>query len=340
MSDEEHTGLGDDTSEYVKANTNRDTLMLGPDDLQRLEVLQRVGLPSVWGLLEHCPIVVLRAGDVLLKAGQANQTMYFILEGELGVHLEGEESAEVALLKAGQTVGELSVIDDRPTSATVTAGKHSRLLAVDESTFWRLVEASHEFATNLLLLLAERMRSTNSAVCENIRERRKYEHESRIDGLTGLHNRRWLDETVSRLVERHSRDGRALCAAMIDIDNFKHYNDTYGHAAGDRALVTLSRVVARNLRPTDLAARYGGEEFTILFPGTDLAGAMIAAERLRVSLAHAPVRIAEGGELPPITISAGVCQLQKDQTPEQLLMDADKALLGAKGKGKNRIENT
>jgi diguanylate cyclase (GGDEF)-like protein len=338
MSDNGKKELGDDTSEYLRASTNRDTNLLGPDDLQRLEVLQRVGLPSIWGLLEHCPIVVLRAGDTLLKAGQANQTMYFILEGELRVHLDGEEGAPVATLKAGQTVGELSVIDDRPTSATVKADKHSRMLAVDESTFWRLVEASHEFATNLLLLLAERMRSTNSAVCENIRERRKYEHESRIDGLTGLHNRRWLDETLERLVERHSRDGRSLCVAMMDIDNFKHYNDTYGHQAGDRALVTLSRVVARNLRPTDLAARYGGEEFTVLFPGTDGTGAMIAAERLRQSLAHAPVRLAEGGELPAITVSVGVAELVKEQKSSELLAAADKALLAAKQGGKNRID--
>lgn len=308
-----------------------------PDELQKLEVLQRVGIHSVWGLLEHCPVIQLRAGDTILRAGQSNQTMYFILDGQLSVHLDSPESAAVAKLSTGQTVGELSVIDDRPASATVVADQRSRLLAVDEPTFWRLVEASHEFATNLLLVLADRLRTSNSTIAENIRARRKFEHESRIDGLTGLHNRRWLDETVGRLVDRHSRDSRPFCVAMVDVDHFKRYNDTYGHAAGDRVLVTLSRVMARNLRPTDLAARYGGEEFMVLFPGTDITGANTAAERLRESVAHTIVRLSEGGELPPVTISVGIAQLQPEQQAAELVKTADTALYAAKGSGRNRV---
>ena len=91
------------------------------DELAQLHALHRVGPYSVWGLLEHCPVMILNPKDVLLKTGQANQTMYFILAGELGIHLDDVEDEPLAVLKTGETVGELSVIDDRPASATVVA---------------------------------------------------------------------------------------------------------------------------------------------------------------------------------------------------------------------------
>lgn len=213
MSGDGKQRMGDETAAFVKAGEEG---AVGPAELQRLDVLQRVGIHAVWGLLEHCPVVVLRPGDTLLRAGQANQTMYFLLEGRLSVRIDAPEEATVATVKAGQTVGELSMLDDRPAPATIVAEAHSRLLALDETTFWRLVETSHEFSTNLLLLLSDRLRSSPSGIVDNIRQRRRFEHESRIDNLTGLHNRRWLDETLPRLVERHSRDGRPLSVCGSD----------------------------------------------------------------------------------------------------------------------------
>src|SRR4051812_33388443 len=123
-----------------------------PREIYNLKALQGVSLGAVEGLLEHCEVRSLPKGQLLIALGQANRLLYMILSGRLSVHLESPESEPVAVLEAGETVGELSVMDASPASAYVVAAEPTRLLAVDEKTFWQLVDASHAFAINLLLL--------------------------------------------------------------------------------------------------------------------------------------------------------------------------------------------
>lgn len=308
------------------------------DELRKLEVLQRVELESVLGLLEACPLRRLEAGEVLLEAGQTNHTLYMVLAGKLSVHLDSPQSEPVAFLAPGQTVGEMSVLDDSPASAFVRAAEVTRLVAVDEQTFWRLVSASHEFAVNLLFLLASRMRDSNATLAEHSRLRRQFEREATVDGLTGLRNRRWFDGTLTRLFERNRRDGTPLSLLVIDVDHFKRFNDTYGHAAGDDVLKAVGKTLASSLRPTDMPARYGGEEFVVLLPNTRIDGALVAAERVRMAMARAELQASDGRELPRITISVGAVELAGHDGAASLFHDADQALYRAKQNGRNRVE--
>ena len=315
-----------------------DSAALTHEDIAPLHILRRVCPESVVGMLERCPIRILEPGETLLEAGQTNQTMFMILSGKLSVHLETRESEPVAMIETGQTVGEISVIDDSPASAHVVAAVRTILLAVNEETFWRLVGASHEFASNLLLLLSERMRQSNNTLSENVRLRRQFERDALIDGLTGLHNRRWLNDKLPRLIDRHHRNTDPLSVIMLDIDHFKRFNDDYGHDAGDHVLGSVSRTLMSKLRPTDLAARYGGEEFVIILANTDLEGARTAAERLRGAVGVKKMAIRDGRTLPPITISLGISLLQDQENMDSLLKRADNALYRAKGNGRNRVE--
>ncbi|SVD27574.1 uncharacterized protein METZ01_LOCUS380428, partial [marine metagenome] len=111
-------------------------------------------------------------------------------------------------------------------------------------------------------------------------QRRQYQVFSFVDDLTGLHNRRWLNDLLPRQVSRASMSGESLSVGMIDIDHFKSFNDTYGHQAGDFVLAAVAKCLVDNLRPTDLSARYGGEEFTMICPQTNIEGAITAAERM------------------------------------------------------------
>lgn len=321
-----------------QASQGEHTGKISFDEIQRLQVMHRVGPHSVWGLLEHCPLVMLQPLETLLRVDQANQTMFLILGGQLGIYLESSDEELVAVLSQGETVGELSVINDRTASATVIALTEARLLAVDEGTFWRLVEASHEFSTNMLLLLARRLRKTNSSVADSVRQRRQSEQVARIDGLTGLSNRRWLDEILPRVVDRHRRDGKPCCVLMIDIDHFKRVNDSFGHQTGDRVLEITARILLEHLRPTDLIARYGGEEFTVILPETSLTGARIAAERLRESIAHGKIHTHDGLQLPPVTISVGIGELQDGLNAGDIISKADSALYEAKKDGRNCVK--
>jgi diguanylate cyclase (GGDEF)-like protein len=155
------------------------------------------------------------------------------------------------------------------------------------------------------------------------------------DGLTGLHNRAYLDQAVRREIQRSQRYRLNLSLIMLDLDNFKRINDTLGHLAGDHCLVRTSELIRDSLREIDTAARYGGEEFALLLPDTPRVGAYVVAERIRARLVEERARSGSEGRA---TVSGGVATFPDDgATGEQLLRKADQALYAAKAQGKNRI---
>ena len=156
------------------------------------------------------------------------------------------------------------------------------------------------------------------------------------DSLTGLPNRLFFRKSVEAEVERAGRFGSALSIVMIDLDDFKKTNDTYGHAAGDRALRYLTRQSKRLLRKIDLLARYGGEEFVLMLPGTDEAGAVKVAEKLCEKVKKLPIR--SGKDRFHVTASFGVAQLYAGaNNVDEILRRADLALYAAKQAGRNRV---
>jgi len=152
------------------------------------------------------------------------------------------------------------------------------------------------------------------------------------DPLTGAYNRRYFLQRLEEEIERVKRGGNTFSLALFDLDNFKDFNDTYGHQAGDRVLQFVVDVTKRRLRKIDLLARFGGEEFTILFPNTSLKDATKVCEQLRKNL--------EGGEtlLPRlVTASFGVTEYRDGDTPDSILKRADDLMYEAKRKGKNQV---
>jgi diguanylate cyclase (GGDEF)-like protein len=168
---------------------------------------------------------------------------------------------------------------------------------------------------------------------------RKLRDLAQRDSLTQLANRRFFDHTLGAEWERHRRDRDPIALLLIDVDNFKGYNDHFGHRAGDRCLQAVAEALARTLRrPADLAARYGGDEFAAVLPQTDLDGALVVAERLRrtvrqLSLPHAP-----GSQHPVVTLSIGAACLVPigERCPEALVEGADAALYRAKDRGRDQ----
>ena len=162
---------------------------------------------------------------------------------------------------------------------------------------------------------------------------------ARRDPLTGLGNRRALEEDLALLEARVSRYGHTYCVALLDIDHFKSYNDSYGHQAGDEALRTVATELKDQARSGDAFYRYGGEEFLCIFPEQSLATATQAVQRMRLGVAQLAI---EHSDNPPgvLTVSAGVAKLDSDQTRSmsEVLKEADDALYRAKDLGRNRVE--
>ena len=162
------------------------------------------------------------------------------------------------------------------------------------------------------------------------------ENLSRRDSLTGMLNRRCLDEILPQEVSRARRHGHGLGVVMLDIDYFKNVNDTYGHPGGDRVLSSFARVVASLLREGDTLFRYGGEEFLVLLPHVDAGGTLRVGERIVAAIASTPIDC--GGTLINITTSAGAAWLGKARIDAAgLIQEADAALYEAKNNGRNRV---
>ncbi|OQX50682.1 MAG: hypothetical protein B5M53_12015 [Candidatus Cloacimonas sp. 4484_209] len=163
----------------------------------------------------------------------------------------------------------------------------------------------------------------------------KLEQSLITDELTGIYNKRFLKEALYREVQRAKRYGLELSVLFLDIDDFKRCNETHGHPFGDKVLKKTADIIRAGLREVDYPCRFGGDEFTIILPETRGSRAMIAAERLRKNIAKANFLKRENYHL---TVSGGVASFGIDgNTPEELIENADLALLRAKNDGKNRV---
>lgn len=163
-----------------------------------------------------------------------------------------------------------------------------------------------------------------------------------LDALTGFYNRRQMEERIKQEIASAKRKHTSLCSIMIDIDYFKRVNDTYGHAAGDFILKTVSKIMRSQLREYDIAARYGGEEFAILLPFTEKDEAVMVAERLRKAVESKIIDIEKVNskndtKTIKVTISLGVYQFKQNDKNADLLINADKALYEAKETGRNQV---
>lgn len=157
------------------------------------------------------------------------------------------------------------------------------------------------------------------------------------DALTGLLNRYGLQHVLAREHAEARRYNRPLACLVIDLDNFKLINDTYGHAAGDLALQQVAGILRDAVRRSDTVFRYGGEEFLVLLPETDLDGGTALAEKIRVSTASR--HFGDGERIFTLTLSAGASSLCDDESGNDMIARADMALYSAKGQGRNRVES-
>lgn len=157
------------------------------------------------------------------------------------------------------------------------------------------------------------------------------------DGLTGMYNRRYLEDALSRELHRAERSGKPVSVVMIDIDHFKRFNDKHGHDAGDFVLGAVARAITRGIRPSDIACRYGGEELAIVLPEVALASACARAEQLRLVIRDTNL-VHLGQTLPAPTASFGIAVYPANGTkPADLLKAADHALYRANQEGRDRV---
>ncbi|MEB0139193.1 MULTISPECIES: GGDEF domain-containing protein [unclassified Undibacterium] len=311
------------------------------EDIHLFRDITVENLRSIRATIAHCPIVKARNGQVVLDANSSGSRLYIVLSGALGITRLNEDNNHIensiTQYLPGECVGEISVLDEEIHSATISALVDSDLLVLEAEILWRLIDESNGVARNLLQLLSFRIRAANAQIRSRQKVGEFYRQLSMVDGLTGLHNRAWLNSQLPTLVEQSQSSKHPLSIILVDLDHFKKFNDEFGHLLGDDALQTAAKVLNAGLRPTDFAARYGGEEMMVILPSTSAKAALGVAQRLCTRLAKTKVFADNRKALPHITGSFGVATLLDEQSTSDFINAADQALYRAKEQGRNRV---
>jgi len=160
-----------------------------------------------------------------------------------------------------------------------------------------------------------------------------------VDALTGIFNRRFMEDNLKRIIKSHARSGSTLSVMMMDVDFFKRFNDTYGHSEGDSCLIAVAGAIKESLsRPDDFVARYGGEEFVVVLPKTDEMGARVIAGKVLENMRAKKIPHEKNDAADCVTISIGVTtgDVEQSHSGEEYIKQADKALYESKENGRNR----
>ena len=314
-----------------------ETLPISRNEFSQLELFKNVQFEKLAGFLLRCSVKSFEKGEKLLDPESTKRAVYIIIEGSIEVLMKSESGGSFTqTITRGHCVGEMSIFDSYPPSATITAKETCRVLVIPADTTLAMLRASHELCLNFLQMLSHRLRTDNRIVCDEQYHIRCIEENAKIDPMTGLHNRRWLEEMYTREMNRSNRGHFKLTAFMIDIDHFKQVNDTYGHLAGDRILIAVAQSLVRSLRPSDMPVRFGGEEFSVFLPGTTEENAKVIAERIRRNVENMSITLHDESII-QVTVSIGFAERIENDTVASLIDRADKALYHAKENGRNRI---
>ena len=316
---------------------------------QSPELLAKVGVFSLLSpkeidqVAEHLATVNLTAGQTLFHEGDQGNDLYIIAEGAAAVSIKLPDGGgkEIARFAPGDFFGEMSIFDNAPRSASCKALERSVLYSLSKDAFTDIIAAHPELALKLMYRMlnvtTQRLRGTSEFVSEMVLWGEGARKRAVTDELTGVYNRRFLEDSLANYVADAKEKGEPLSFVMVDLDHFRQINELYGHPKGDATVRSSAQLFRSLLRESDVIARYGGDEFVIIMPRTDPAHATALMAGVCAEVARLEILKDMKGAITTVTASMGVAGFPLHAADlSGLRAAADAALYRAKEEGRNR----
>lgn len=284
-------------------------------------------------------------GDVLFYEGDKGSELFIVISGSVTSSITtGKNSSKVVrVIMPGDFFGEMAIFENAPRSAMCAAEGDSELAVISGADFAGLMK-SHPVTANkimyrILLNITQRMKNTGSFLSEMMRWGESARKRTITDEMTGAYNRRYFDDIFPVLFERIRGESGCLSMIMIDLDFFREINESYGHDAGDSAILEIVHVIKSVISEKDIFSRYGGDEFTLLLPEKNRMDACRLGETIRGLINSSDLLEKYNGPVKRLSISMGVASFPECvSTARDLKEKADSALYRAKQLGRNRVE--
>ncbi len=317
-------------------------MTIAPGDTRQLSTLSRLGLfgavdlEQCSELLVKCSSKSLSPGQTLLYKDQVNHSMFVIVDGHLGMHLQ-EDASAIVILNPGDTVGEMSVIGGQPTSAFVIAQSNCKVLEIPEKLLWEFVSSDLNFAKNLMKLFVKRMLDLNRLLYQRLHDEASSKIKAEKDSATGLYNKEWMKETLPYEMTRCAMRSRALSIMILKIDRYDNFIHSYGSYTADKIFQAVANAIQIQLRGMDMAVKHEDGCIALLLIGTDEIQAENVAKRIHKAVNHLVLGDQKLNE--KFTLSVGVAEMADEDYADLLIARTQAALDRATKEGGNQTSH-